>query len=221
MSNKLNITIVDDHKVFRKGLRMVLEMEPTHQVAYEFESGTDFLKAISTIETDVVFMDISMPELSGFETTKRALKQNPKLKIIGMSANDDIASVNKLLSCGASGFLSKDADFDDIISAVKHIAKGNNFFSGNILVKLSQNAGTASKQKTQSEKLRSELSKRETEVLELICQGLSNHEIAERLHITDRTVEKHKSNLYLKTNTENVLNLVLFAFKNGIADISD
>jgi DNA-binding NarL/FixJ family response regulator len=213
--DKHKIVIVDDHKVFRKGLRMVIETRSTATVTGEFSSGEQFLEQISSIRCDMIFMDISMPVLDGFETTETALKINPKLKIIGMSANDDIASVNKLLEAGAVGFLSKNADFDEIHDAIKYTAAGDNYFSGNVLIKLSKSFGKSAQKKQQSN-IVDELSKREYEVLQLICQGLSNQEIADKLNITDRTVEKHKSNLYLKTNTENILNLVLFAFKSDI-----
>lgn len=213
--DKHKIVIVDDHKVFRKGLRMVIETQHTARVTGEFSSGEEFLDQVPKINCDMVFMDISMPVLDGFDTTEAALKINPNLKIIGMSANDDIASVNKLLSAGAVGFLSKNADFDEIHDAIKNTAAGDNYFSGNVLIKLSKSFGKSPSQ-NKAANLAAELSKREYEVLQLICKGLSNQEIADKLNITDRTVEKHKSNLYLKTDTENILNLVLFAFKNNI-----
>jgi DNA-binding NarL/FixJ family response regulator len=212
---KYKIVIVDDHKVFRKGLRMVIETQKAATVTDEFASGEQFVEKLPEINCDMVFMDISMPLLDGFETTETALKINPKLKIIGMSANDDIASVNKLLSCGAVGFLSKNANFDEIHDAIKNTAAGDNYFSGNVLIKLSKSFGKAQSQ-TKTNTRAADLSKREYEVLQLICKGFSNQEIADKLSITDRTVEKHKSNLYLKTDTENILNLVLYAFKNDI-----
>lgn len=215
---KLKIILVDDHKVFRKGLKIVIEDLNTCKVIQECSTGEEFLEIIDNIKVDLVFMDINMPGLNGFETTKKALEKKENLRIIAMSANNDIASINKMLLSGAIGYLEKDVDYDEIHEAIISISEGKNYFSNNVLIKLTKNAGKLIKSK-KGKREKEKLSKREFEVLELISKGLSNIQIAEELHLSERTIEKHKENLYLKTNTENALNLVLYAFRYNIVQL--
>lgn len=213
--NKIKVIIVDDHKVFRKGLAIVIEDSKLAIVVDECHSGEDFLEKILNTDCDLVFMDINLPGISGFEATLKALEIKNNFKIIAMSANDDIGSVNKMLNSGASGYLGKDVDYEDIHKAISNVIKGTNYFSNNILIKLSNNISQSNKN-NENEILKLNLTKRELEVLELICKGYNNYQIAEKLFIAERTVEKHKANLYVKTDTDNALNLALFAFKKNI-----
>ncbi len=215
---KQKVIIVDDHKVFRKGLQIIVDDCDIAEVVAEASSGEEFLEIINNIEVDIVFMDINMSELDGFETTKRALKIKKNLKIIAMSANNDLASIKEMLSSGAKGYLVKDVDYDEIHSAIKSLADNRSYFSENIFIKLTQNISDRTT-KLKAKKEQSNLTKREYEILELICTGLSNFEISEKLFISERTVEKHKANLFVKTDTENSLKLALYAFRNDIVSI--
>jgi len=217
---KLKIILVDDHKVFRKGLKIVVEDYNFSKVVAEATTGDEFLEIMDNYEVDLVFMDINMPGLTGFETTKLALQKNKNLKIIAMSGNDDIVSVNEMLISGALGYLEKDVDYDEIHAAIRVVNEGKMFFSTKILVKLTQNAGKRIQQ-IKSKNDNYDLTKREAQVLELICKGFSDIQIAEKLNIVERTVEKHKANLYQKTDTQNALNLALFAFKNNLIQIEN
>jgi len=215
---KQKIIIVDDHKVFRKGLKMIIEDFEFAEVVAEASTGEDFLDIIEQTEVDIVFMDINMPNMDGFETTRLAMAKKPNLSIIAMSANDDIASITEMLASGAKGYLEKDVDYDEIHEAIKYLAQQKNYFSANVFIKLTKNIN---KQivKRKTELGYNNITKREQTVLELICKGFSNLEISERLFISVRTVEKHKANLYIKTETENALKLALFALKNDLVEL--
>ena len=215
---KQKVIIVDDHKVFRKGLKIIIEDYEFAEVVAEASTGEEFLKIIEQTEADIVFMDINMPNINGFEATRKALEKKRSLSIIGMSANDDIASITEMLSSGAKGYLEKDVDYDEIHQAIKYLAQQKNYFSANIFIKLTKNINKQITKKRINVGYNN-ITKRELDVLELICKGLSNFEISEKLHISARTVEKHKSNLYIKTETENALKLALFAFRNELVEM--
>ena len=215
---KQKIIIVDDHKIFRKGLKIVISDSELSEVVAEASSGEDFLKIIENTNADIVFMDINLPNIDGFETTRKAILKNNNLSIIGMSANGDINSIKKMLSSGAKGYLEKDVDYDEIHQAIKYISEQKNYFSENVFIKLTKSiTNPSTKKRTDLEYYN--ITKREQDVLELICKGLSNFNISKNLFISERTVEKHKANLYAKTDTENALNLALFAFKNNLVEI--
>ena len=122
------VIIVDDHKVFRKGLKIVINDYEFAEVVAEASSGEEFLEIIEEVKADIVFMDINMPNINGFEATRKALIKNKKLCIIAMSANDDIASITEMLSSGAIGYLEKDVDYDEIHFAIKNLAEQKTIF---------------------------------------------------------------------------------------------
>ena len=211
------IIIVDDHKIFRKGLEIIINDYKFAEVIAGCATGEQFLEELKTKTPDIVFMDINMPGISGYEATGRALLKNKNISIIGMSAVDDIASIHKMLNAGAIGYLTKDVDYDEIHQAIQRLSEKKNYFSSNIYIKLTQNIPLKEISKRTRITENYNITKREMQVLKLICEGLSNHELSNKLNISVRTVEKHKASLYAKTNTENALNLVLFAFRSKLA----
>ncbi len=213
----MKIILVDDHKIFRKGLRMVINSFPDTQVVAEAQNGKEFIELISRVDADIVFMDINMPELNGFETTKKATELKPELKIIAMSANNDINSIHKMLYAGVEGYIAKNADYEDIQTAIQKVAAGKHYFSEQILQTVTEE--TYKQNPSASVKI-PEFSEREKEILQDICKGLSKYEIAEHLNISDRTVEKHKQNLFAKTGTKNAVNLVIYAVRNKLVKIT-
>jgi DNA-binding NarL/FixJ family response regulator len=212
---KHKISIVDDHAIFRKGMRLILSELDTISEVTEFENGEHFLDNLQNISPEIVFMDIQMPFLNGFETTEAALKLRPELKIIAMTSDEQTASIQAMLKAGAKGYLSKDIDIEEIHEAVKNISAHKSYFSKNILVKLATSVDNQAKRT----KIVIQLSARERDVLELLCKGLAVQTIAKKLFISERTIEKHKANLFLKTDTTNTLNLVLWAIHHKICEI--
>lgn len=216
MSNHMKIIIVDDHKIFRKGLKMVINSFPDTEVIAEASNGNEFINIIKKTDADIIFMDINMPELNGYETTLKTIELKPDMKIIAMSANEDISSINQMLYAGVEGYITKNADYDEIQLAIKKVSQGKHFFSDSILETITEKTISKKKIKVKTPKL----SKREKSVLQGICEGLSKDEIADKLFISDRTVEKHKQNLFAKTKTKNAVNLVIYAIKNNIVKIN-
>ncbi len=215
---KYKIAIVDDHKIFRDGFKMVLDSFEFVDTVMEATNGNEFLELIKKEKPDVVFMDINMPVMNGIESTEKGLKKDPKMKIIALTSYDYIEYINKILHAGVVGYMLKDADYDEIGKAIKEVMAGKNYFSQKILDKLTKDTVRKSEEEKIKQKM-PRLTKRENEILKLICKGYSKTEIAEKLFISERTVEKHKENIMTKTDTNSTINLVLFAIKNNLAKV--
>ena len=215
-NEKINIVLVDDHSLFRTGLAGLLSRRDDFNVVADFGSGEEFLSALDKIEADVVFMDISMPGIDGAETTRRALAQRPALRIITLSMFGDDHYYTRMVESGASGFLLKDSDINEVYSAVDSVVAGDSYFSTALLGSLTRHMMAPA---TESESDDDALSNREIEILLEVCRGLSNQEIADKLFISKRTVDKHRANILEKTGCKNTANLVVYAIKNHLVEI--
>jgi DNA-binding NarL/FixJ family response regulator len=213
---KYKIMIVDDHEVFRMGMKLLLNMIENVNVVGEAPNGHEFLELIKMQMADIVFMDINMPILDGIDATEKALKDFPDLKIIALTTFGDTEYFNKMIYAGVEGFMLKNSGFNDFKNAIEKVMKGGNYFSEELLVNFTKDV-VSKKIKEKSEL--PEFSRRELEVLDLICKGYSNLKIGEELFISDRTVERHKTNLISKTNTLNTVNLILYSIKHNLVEI--
>ena len=213
-----NIIIVDDHKIFRDGLIMLLNNFDFVTVAGEAANGEEFLELIENVEPDIVLMDINMPKMNGIEATKQALKKYPELKVIALTSFADDEYIEQMISAGVEGYMLKRSDIEDFEKAIKKVADGGSYFSAEIIKVISRNLYKAKEQKS-GEQLLAQFTSREKEILNLICKGLNNEQIAELIHLSPKTVEKHKSNLFQKTETFNTVNLVIYAFKNQLISL--
>lgn len=212
---KTDVLIVDDHKLFREGLKLLLvNMENIGQV-WEAPDGEAFLDMIRNQMPDLVLMDIEMPNVNGVEATRKAIEKYPEMKIIALSMYGDDEYIHKMLEAGASGFLLKSSDFSEVKRAITNVVQGSNYFPEEILYRLIHSLKTRTSPSDQPVLL----SDREKEVLLLICRGFSNQEIAERLFISKRTVDHHRASLLTKTETNNTASLVVYAIKNKMVDI--
>lgn len=213
--NKINLTIVDDHKLFRDGIKILLKRCcPEIKNFYDATNGEELLHLLKSVKPDIILMDISMPEMDGIEATRKALEIYPDLKIIALSMFDEEEYYTKMINSGAKGFILKDSDIQEVVNAIREVSEGKSYFTPDILIGLIKNMN---KKKKKSEE--SELTAREVEILFLICKGLSNQEIADDLHLSKRTVDKHRENLLLKTGSKNTASLVIYAVKNGIIEV--
>lgn len=208
------IILVDDHALFRGGLRNLLEQVGHCQVVAEAASGEEFLTLQPSVECDVVFMDISMPGIDGVETTRRALEIDPSLRIVTLSMFGDENYYTRMVEAGASGFLLKDSSIDEVLEAIQCVCEGGTYFSEAILSTLSSQLP-----RTESVEEEENLSARELEILLAVCQGLSNQEIADQLFISKRTVDKHRANILEKTGCKNTASLVVYAIKHSLVDL--
>lgn len=211
----LDVIIVDDHSLFRNGLKILLTTSGQFNVVAEAENGKDFLTLLDHIQPDIVLMDIDMPVLNGIDATKEALKKYPSLKVITLSMFGEEEYYYKMIEAGVKGFLLKNSDINEVKNALITVWQGGKYFSQELLYNVVKNIRSSHKEQEVTEAL----SDREIEVLIQICNGLSNNEIAENLHISKRTVDKHRANLLDKTNSKNTAHLVMYAIKNKLIDI--
>lgn len=214
---EVRIALVDDHTLFRTGLKGLLEQRNDFKVVADVGSGEEFLAQLADLEIDVVFMDISMPGIDGSETTRRALQQRPDLRIITLSMYGDDHYYKLMVECGASGFLLKDSDIEEVYAAVEATTAGDSYFSSALLGMLTRNMSSRIAVDTPTDD--DALSEREIEILVEVCRGLSNQEIADKLFISKRTVDKHRANILEKTGCKNTANLVVYAIKNRLVEI--
>lgn len=214
-SDKIRVFLVDDHNLFLNGLRLLLTTTQVFDVVGEASNGLEFMERFPEADPDVVLMDISMPVMDGVEASRRALEIDPDLKIITLSMYGDQEYYTRMLEIGVRGFVLKDSDIQEVKSAITTVAQGGNYFSRQLL------RGLILGKKELPLILGSEeqLSERELEVLIEICQGLSNNEIADKLFISKRTVEKHRANVLLKTGCKNTASLVVFAIRNHLVEL--
>jgi DNA-binding NarL/FixJ family response regulator len=206
--------IVDDHKLFRDGLKLLLKSNPVIGEISEASSGAEFLESLPTYKPDVVIMDISMPGMSGIEATKKAMEMMPNLNIIALSMYADEEYYSNMIGAGAKAFLLKNADIEEVQNAILSVCEGRNYFSQEIMYNLVKNINQVKKTVNTPE-----LTEREIEILYSICKGLSNQEIGDVLFISKRTVDKHRANILEKTNNNNTASLVMWAIKNGLVKL--
>lgn len=212
------IALVDDHALFRKGLRGLLDRQEGYRVVAEAASGEAFLEQLPTIEADVVFMDIALPGINGAETTRRALELQPNLRIITLSMFGDEQYYTLMVEAGACGFLLKDSAIGEVLEAIDTVAAGNSYFSPALMENISNRSSDPEALRPPTGECDA-LSARETEILLAVCRGLSNQEIADELFISKRTVDKHRANILEKTGCKNTASLVVYAIRHNLVEL--
>ena len=216
IAKKPNIIIVDDHLIFRQGLKSIITLENIANVIGEASNGIEFIELLSDLKPDLVLMDIDMPRMNGLDATEKALEILPELKIIAFSMFSDEEYYYKMIDRGVKGFILKTSGINELETAIQNVMLGDTYFSNELLRKIINNFGRTSITKQTALE---NLTERETEILQLICLGLSTDQIAEKLFISPKTVKSHKSNLLEKTVCKNTPALILFAIKNKIVEI--
>ena len=212
--NKIRIALADDHQLFRNGLKILLGSYNEFEVVTEASNGIELLKALETCPADIVLMDISMPGMDGVEATGRLTRLMPDTHVIALSMYGEEEYYYRMVDAGVKGFILKDSDISEVHDAIIAVHKGGNYFSQELLYHVIKRI-----KNREQEVKSSSLSKREREILLKICEGLSNHEIADALFISKRTVDKHRANLLAKTGSKNTASLILYAIKNRLIEI--
>ena len=214
----IRIALVDDHRLFRNGLKMLLSTHKGVEVVFEAASGEEFLAEVERVRPDVVFMDYAMPGMSGAQATERGLALCPDMKVISFTMFAENAYYSQMVGSGAKGFLLKDSEFDEVVEAVETVAAGGTYFSESLLATLSQTmrkSGGSVDNIAEADRL----SEREIEILVGICRGESTQEIADNLFISKRTVDKHRANILEKSGCKNTASLVVYAIKHRLVEV--
>lgn len=217
MGTGIKICVVDDHEIFRDGLKFILSQIMGFEVVAEASNGKEFLKLLDSFIPDIVLMDISMPEMDGVEASGQAVLKCPGLKIIALSSYGDDLYYYKMVKAGVSGFVQKKSGKDELEKAIRSVLDGDNYFPPQMLQKIIIKLGQSGPDSLSNPELN--LSKREKEILTLICQGYSNNEISEMLFISPKTVDNHRTNLLSKTSSRNSASLVMFALKHNLIEL--
>jgi DNA-binding NarL/FixJ family response regulator len=217
---KIKVIIADDHAVVRKGLKTLLQDETQIEIISEAVDGFDTIDKVLILKPDVLLLDITMPDMSGLEVARILSNKMPTTHVLIFSMHANSEYIIKALENGAKGYLLKDSDKDEIMKAIKAVAKGKKYFPPDIseiiinelLRKTTSKLVEKSNHKTQE--AFSSLTQKEIEILKLVVEGKSSREISEMLVLSIRTVDKHRSNIMKKTNAKNTADLVKMAIEN-------
>lgn len=220
--SKINIVIADDEELFRKGIHFLLNREDNFKVIYEAENGKDLLDFLSNTDEfpDVILMDLKMPEMNGIEATKAIHKTHPSIKIIALTSFDGKSFITNMIDVGASSYLLKNTSPKMVIHTINEVYEKGFYYDAKVLKIIHENIISSSGKRIKSDLDKNLLSKREFEVLELICEQYTTAEIAEKLFISPRTVEGHRNNLLLKTQSKNVAGLVIYGIQKKLIEIT-
>lgn len=209
-NKKIRILLADDHAILRKGVRMMIDSEPDLEVVGEAKTGREAIDEARNLKPDIVLMDVSMPELNGIEGTRRICEELTQTKVIGLSMHRDSVYVREILRAGARGYLLKDSEDDDLIRAIRAVARGEAFLSPAV-----SDAVLSDYRKHVSNPV-DLLTSREREVLTMIAEGKTNKEIANALNLSVYTIESHRGSVMDKLNLHNTGDIVRFALRNGL-----
>jgi two-component system response regulator NreC len=213
---KVKILIADDHHLVRTGLMNLLEPIEAFTVVGEAEDGEDAIEKTGALMPDVVILDLSMPKVSGIEATKQILKKYPTVKILVLTMHDNEEYVYQIFKSGASGYILKNSTKDELADAIRAVSKGEKYFSSKVseimvqgyVKRAEERDGRPSGAQVGDKEL---LTNREREVLGLVAEGMTNQQISERLFISPRTVETHKTNIMQKLDIHDSAKLVKYA----------
>jgi DNA-binding NarL/FixJ family response regulator len=214
---KITVLLVDDHTVVRQGLRALLSQEDDIEVVGEAENGRQAVLLAAEKLPDVVIMDVMMPMMNGMEGTRQVLKNVPSVKVLVLSSYGDDDYVQQLTEVGASGYLIKQTAGDDLLLAIREVQKGNAFFSPAIAKRLRDRCRQAFVE-GRPLKRNIQLTSRESEVLQLIAEGLLNKQIAGELGISIKTVEKHRQQVMNKLAIHDIAGLTRYAMSKGVVE---
>ena len=209
--NKIKVLLADDHQIILDGLKSLLKDSEEIRIVSEANNGREVLQILGLISIEVVLMDIDMPVMNGIDALKEIRKQFPDVKVIVLSMHNEAGMIKSLMDIGANGYLLKSCSHSELTDAIRKVAAGQTYFSTDVTLALLRPIG-----KSNPEQKNELLTERETEILQLIAAGFSNKEIGDKLFISHRTVDTHRTNLMKKLDVNNIAGLISYAIKNGI-----
>jgi DNA-binding NarL/FixJ family response regulator len=214
-TDPVRVVIVDDHDLFRTGLRNLLE-EQGVDILGEASTGSEAVRSVRELAPDVVVMDLNMPGMTGVEATRQITGFAPLTRVLVLTISDQDSDVLDAILAGACGYMLKDSSIQDLMAGIRAAAVGESLISPTIASKVLQRVRSTSSVPEIAETIRAELSDREIEVLKLIANGKDNAQIAGELHISPKTVKNHISNILMKLQIDNRIQAAVYAVKSGI-----
>jgi len=213
------ILLADDHKIMREGLRSLLDEALDMEVVAEAEDGRTAVQLAKKLSPDVIVMDITMPDLNGVEATRQILRDAPRAKVVALSMHSDRQFVARMLEAGASGYVLKDAAFEELATAIRAVVTGRVHLSSRITGLVVEDyvqrlPGT-------EPKVSSPLTPREREVLQLLAEGKGTKEAARLLHVSPKTIETHRRNIMERLNLHGIAELTKYAIREGLTSLDD
>lgn len=214
----IQIAIADDEALFRRGMRLILEDYDDLRVQFEAENGEDLLAKIraATDPPDVLLLDLKMPVMSGIEAAKIIREQFPSIQIVILSSHVSKPFILNMIEIGAASYLGKNAHPEEVVETVRQVRERGFYYNAMVMEVIRDSMGGKVPHKPEEQ----ELTAREREVLQLICEELTTQEIGEKLYISARTAEGHRNNLLSKLNCRNAAGLVVYAIQHGLVDLS-
>ncbi|MBC7862818.1 MAG: response regulator transcription factor [Bacteroidia bacterium] len=210
----IKIYIVDDHQMLIDGLKALMNDPAQFKIVGESQSGKKALEEIPNLKPDILLTDINMPEMDGIELTKEVKKMFPNIKIIALSMFGERATISDMLEAGVNGYILKNTGKEELVAALTKVHGGGMYFSDEVSAEMMK--AISQNQRTKEEDKKVNLTAREAEIIQLIAQELSNAMIADKLFISERTVETHRKNIFRKTETKSIVGLIKWAFENKI-----
>lgn len=214
--NKIKVLLVDDHKIVRDGLMVLLQDEPDIEVIGEAVNGKHALEVLSKISPDLMIIDINMPVMNGIDCAREVVKKYPSVAILALTMLNEQGHIKKMITAGARGYILKNSGKDELIIAIKTVTSGENYFSDEVKNIIMMNMVQKKVAKTKILGERIPLTNREKDVLQYIVKELTNQKISEKLFISVRTVDAHRRNLLEKIGAKNTAGLVAYAFENNL-----
>ena len=215
--HNISVLIADDHQLFREGMESLLKRIPYIKHVAHASSGESVLLRMEQQAFDVIFMDIRMPEKNGIDTTRKLKKLYPDVKIIALTMMEDAFNVTSMLKAGAMGYLLKNTSFAELSDALECTLNGERYISSSLPADIRERLDEVLLGTDEHEESK-ELTKRETEIVRLICKGFSSKDIAELLFISSKTVDSHRTRIYAKLDVANAVDLARYAIENGLLD---
>ncbi|WP_138431492.1 response regulator [Fodinibius saliphilus] len=213
----INILLVDDHDIVRDGIRLLLEDEIGFQIIAEAENGKEAIEACKDYDIQFIIMDINMPKLNGIEATNEIKEQYPDIKILALTMMDEDEHIRNMIEAGASGYILKSSDKNELVEAITTILDGRHYFSEDATQRVMMDLVKSSSKKENQDP--ANITEREQEVLDLIVKEYTNQQIADKFHISIRTVDAHRRNLLQKTGAKNTAGLVTYAIKHNLVEL--
>jgi len=210
----IRVVVCDDHTILREGVRVLLESQPDMVVVGEASDGEEAVTVVDQLRPDVVLMDIAMPRVDGLEATRRIRDRHPDIRVLILSMHEDEEYVFPILEAGAGGYVPKKTASTDLVNAIRTVARGESFLYPSVAKKVVEEY--LRRKERPAPDPYDGLTPREIEVLTLIAEGLTNQEIADRLFVSVKTVQAHRSNILQKLGVHDRVDLVKYAIRKGL-----